>query len=86
MTVLRPGLPHQLAQAATSLALSLVLLGLAPVPAAAAVNQEAAALLTIRRSFKNGQVVLLGWHNASSNPCTWQGVKCDQDTGQVTIL
>ncbi|GAB4822575.1 hypothetical protein N2152v2_009621 [Parachlorella kessleri] len=57
-------LSPQLAKAAISLACLLVLLGLAPVPAAA-VNLEAAALLTVRKGFTNGAAVLPDWTNAS---------------------
>jgi len=85
MTSLSPVLPPRLAKAAISLTW-LVLLGLARVPAAAAVNQEAAALLTIRSGFTNGQTVLPDWNNASSSPCTWTGVGCDPDTGQVIAV
>ncbi|GAB4822570.1 hypothetical protein N2152v2_009616 [Parachlorella kessleri] len=83
MTPLPPVLPLRLAKAATSLAWWLVVLGLAPEPAAAAVNLEAAALLTIRKGFTNGLEALPGWTDSRSSPCTWEGIGCDPDTGQV---
>jgi len=86
MTSLSSVLPLHFAKAAISLSWWLVFLGLAPVPAAAAVNQEAAALLVIRSGFTNGEAVLPEWTNASSSPCTWKGVGCDPDTGQVIAV
>ncbi|GAB4822572.1 hypothetical protein N2152v2_009618 [Parachlorella kessleri] len=69
MTPLPPRLPPQLATAATCLAWWLVLLGLASVPAAAdLINLEAAALLTIRSGFTNGQDVLPDWSDSVALP------------------
>lgn len=67
-------------------ALAVLLVLVAPVnsqPASGTVT-DVQLLLELKASFTNGDALLSNW-GASSSPCGWAGIGCNED-GQVTQM